>query len=314
MAGDLPHRSRSVRLTTSASPAAGRARPSALNRFVEQTSPEALFVLSGISQYVGATIAINLFDEVRPATVAWLRVLSAAVIVLLLSIRSWRRWTRDDLIAAALFGVTTALMNLFFYFAIDRLALGKSVVIEFIGPIAVAAAFTRTARNSLALVLAAIGVVVLSGVELDDEPLGLLFILIASALWAGYIILGRRVAHLDRGMSGMGLGLLIGALAITPVGIGGSAEVFTDPRLLGLCVLVGILSSAIGYGIDQAVLRRIPVRRFAVLLALLPVTAMIVGFLALGQRPSALDLFGAALVIAGVLVQDRDELTDELPA
>ncbi len=75
---------------------------------------------------------------------------------------------------------------------------------------------------------------------------------------------------------------------------------FTSARLLGLCVLVGILSSAIAYGIDQAVLRRIPVRRFAVLLALLPVTAIIVGFIALGQRPSALDLVGAALVIAGV--------------
>ena len=68
-------------------------------------------------------------------------------------------------------------MNLCFYLAIDRLALGKSVVIEFIGPIAVAAAFTRTARNALALLLAVIGVAVLSGVELDDEPLGLVFVL-----------------------------------------------------------------------------------------------------------------------------------------
>jgi inner membrane transporter RhtA len=276
-----------------------------------------LFVVSGIAQYAGATIAVNLFDQLRPATVAWMRVLSAAVIVLVLSVRSQRRWNRADLVAAALFGVTTALMNLCFYLAIDRLALGKSVVIEFIGPIAVAAVFTRTARNTVALVLAMIGVVVLSGVELDSEPLGLLFILCASALWAGYIVLGRRVAHLDRGMSGMGVGLLIGAAVLVPVGAPGSAAVFTSARLLGLCVLVGLLSSAIGYGIDQAVLRRIPVRRFAVLLALLPVTAMIVGLVALGQRPSALDLVGAGLVIAGVLVQERDELPgigDELPA
>ncbi len=36
-------------------------------------------------------------------------------------------------------------MNTFFYLAIDRTDLGKSVAIEFIGPIAVAAAMTRTA-------------------------------------------------------------------------------------------------------------------------------------------------------------------------
>ena len=77
-----------------------------------------------------------------------------------------------------------------------------------------------------------------------------------------------------------------------------------------------VLSAAIGYGIDQVVMRRIPVRRFAVLLALLPVSAMALGFIALGQRPSMADLFGAALVIAGVLLQERDELAptlDEVP-
>ena len=84
-----------------------------------------------------------------------------------------------------------------------------------------------------------------------------------------------------------------------------------------MCVAVGALSSAIGYGIDQVVMRRIPVRRFAVLLALLPVSAMALGFIALGQRPSMADLFGAALVIAGVLLQERDELAptlDEVPS
>ncbi len=301
---------------TDAPPLTSPAPSSGLGRFVQSASPEALFVISGICQYTGATIAVNLFDELRPATVAWMRVLTAAAIVLALSVRSQRRWTRPELIAAALFGATTGLMNLFFYLSIDRLALGKSVVIEFVGPIAVAAVLTRTARNTVALLLAVTGVIVLSGVEIGSEPLGLLFILIASGLWAGYIVLGRRVAHLDRGMSGMGVGLLIGSILLLPVGVRGSAAVFTSARLFGLCFLVGLLSSAIAYGIDQVVLRRIPVRRFAVLLALLPVTAIIVGYLALGQRPTPVDLLGATLVIVGVIVQERDELTldEELPA
>jgi inner membrane transporter RhtA len=257
---------------------------------------------------------VNLFDELRPATVALLRVSIAAVFVLAMSVRAQRRWPLRELVAAALFGVTTAYMNLFFYLAIDRVALGKSVVIEFIGPVAVAAALTRTRRNTVALALAVAGVLVLSGVEIDKEPLGLAYILAASALWAGYIVLGRRVAALDRGLSGLGVGLLIGGLALAPVGIAGSGHAFASGRLLVLCALVAILSTVIGYGIDQAVLRRIPVRRFAVLLALLPVTAIVVGFVALSQRPSALDLAGAALVIVGVVVQERDELpVQELP-
>ncbi len=281
--------------------------------FVRTTSPEALFAIAGISQYTGAVVAVNLFEEVRPATVAWLRVSSAALLLIAVSWRQVRsHWTRAELTSAAFFGSATAFMNLFFYLALDRLPLGKSVVIEFIGPIAVAAVYTRSARNSAALMMAAIGVATLSGVELGGEPWGIAFIFAASALWAVYIILGRRVAHLDRGMAGLGVGLAIGSLAILPFGIGGSAVVVGDSRLLLLCVAVGALSSAIGYGIDQVVLRRIPVRRFAVLLALLPVSAMILGYVALSQTPSALDLLGAALVIVGVLIQEREELSPPL--
>lgn len=278
-------------------------------QFVRTASPEALFAIGGISQYTGAVVAVNLFEEVRPATVAWFRVMSAATLLLAISWRHQRGgWTRRELVSAATFGIATAAMNLLFYLALDRLPLGKSVVIEFIGPIAVAAAFTRSVRNSAALVLAAIGVITLSGVEIGGEPLGIVFIFGASAMWAVYIILGRRVAQLDRGGAGLGVGLAIGSVVIMPFGVVGSGEVFGNGRILLLCIAVGALSSAIGYGIDQAVMRRIPVRRFAVLLALLPVSAMALGFIALGQQPTPTDLFGAALVIAGVLLQERDEL------
>ncbi len=277
---------------------------SQLDRF----SPEALFVISGISQYTGAVIAVGMFDDLPPQTVAWLRVVGAAAVLLVLSWRRQRGWSRRELGAAAVFGVATSAMNLFFYLAIERVDLGKSVVIEFIGPIAVAAAFTRTRRNTFALALAVAGVVVLSGVELDGEPLGLLFILAASAMWAVYIVIGRRVAALDRGTAGLGIGLGFGALALTPIGLPWAGPVLDHPSLLLSGVAVGFLSNAVGYGIDQHVMRRIPVRRFALLLALLPVTAMVVGFIALEQRPSTFDLLGAILVIAGVVTQERESL------
>ena len=285
--------------------------------FVRTASPEALFAIGGISQYTGAVVAVNLFDDLRPATVTWFRVMSAALAILLVSWRQQRRWTRRDLGAAAVFGVATALMNLCFYLAIDRLPLDKSVVLEFIGPIVVAAALTRSSRNTVALVMAALGVAVLSGVEIGGEPLGIVFIFGASALWAVYIVVGSRVASLDRGLSGLGVGLAIGSLVLVPFGISGSSQVVHNGNLLLQCVMVGALSSAVGYGIDQVVMRRIPTRRFAVMLALLPVIAMVVGFLALSQRPSALDMVGAALVITAVAIQERDERVqplEELPA
>ena len=278
------------------------------DRIFNAAPPELFFVLSAVAQYTGAIIAINLFDEVSPATVAWLRVLSASLILLAFSYRqSHQRWSRRELYWIAAFGASTALMNLFFYLAIDRLPLGKGVTIEFIGPITVAALRTRSVRNTVALLFAAVGVVVLGGVELGNEPLGLVFILAASVMWAGYIVMGSRVALADRGVSGLALGLLFGGIVITPFAAGDAGAAFSSGKILIGCILVGLLSNAIGYGIDQSTLRRIPIRRFSVLLALLPVCAAIFGFLFLDQSPSLLDLLGMALVLTGVAVQERDE-------
>jgi inner membrane transporter RhtA len=284
-----------------------------VERAMSGAPAEVLFLASAISQYVGAAIAVNVFDDVEPQTVAWFRVIGAAVALLAVSPGFQRGWSRRELAGAAIFGIATALMNLCFYLAIDRIDLGKSVAIEFIGPIAVAAVMTRSTRNALALGLAVIGVVTLGGVELGNEPVGLLFVLLASALWAAYIVIGSRVAQANRGVAGLGVGLAIGALAITPTGAPWSGPVWVSPALVLLCCATGVFSNAIGYGIDQHVLRRIPIRRFSVLLALLPVTALAVGWVALDQEPGALDLAGMALVLAGVAIQERESITADEP-
>jgi len=282
-----------------------------LNRFANTAPPEFLFVISAIGQYCGAVIAVGLFDDLAAASVAWLRVIGAAIFLLAFSSRSLKHgghWSRQQIISVSLFGISTALMNLFFYLAIQHLDLGKGVAIEFIGPITVAALRTRTSRNALALALAVVGVLVLSGLELGDKPLGLIFIFLASIMWALYIVIGSKVASFDRGVSGLGIGLLIGALFIAPFGAPSSGPAFGAPWILATCFLIGILSNAIGYGIDQFTLRRIPVRRFSVLLALLPVTATIFGFVFLNQVPTFTDLVGIGFVLVGVVVQQRDTI------
>jgi len=298
VARDLPHRPGSLRLKQRRSP-------------LETAPPEALFIVSGISQYIGAVIAVRLFAELAPAPSAWLRVIGATLWLTLFSFGQFRRggrFTGPQLRSAAALGIVTAFMNLTFYMAIDRLHLGKGVAIEFIGPITVAALTTRSRRNAGALALATVGVIVLSGIEIDDEPLGLLFIFLAAVCWAGYIVLSARVARYDRGVAGLAVGLGFGAVALAPIGIVQSGPAWSDPRLIGWCLLIGLFSNAVAYGIDQYTLRRIPVRRFSVLLALLPVTATVFGFLFLDQTPSVPDLIGIGLVLGGVVMQQRDLL------
>ena len=58
----------------------------------------------------------------------------------------------------------------------------------------------------------------------------------------------------------------------------------------------------IPYVCDQLAMSRLPRASFALLLALLPATAAIVGAVVLAQLPGAKDVLGIALVMAGVAV------------
>lgn len=274
-------------------------------RVMSRLPPELLFVVSATSQNLGSATAVRLFDEVPAQVVAWVRVGIAAVVLLVISRTTRMRWNGPERKLLVAFGVVTISMNILFYFALQRLPLGKGLAIEFIGPVTVAALRTRTRRNAVALALAVSGVGILSGVELDAEPLGVLLILLASAGWAGHVVLGSSLAKLGRGAEALGSGLACGALAVTPWALATSGALWHSPILIARCALVGLFSSVIGYSIDQHVLRRVSVRRFAVFLAIIPVVAVLIGILVLSQDPTLVDLVGIGLVIAAVATQDR---------
>ncbi|MEA2195043.1 MAG: inner rane transporter RhtA [Solirubrobacteraceae bacterium] len=265
----------------------------------DRLPPQALFVLGAISQYVGAALAVLLFASVPAAGVAWLRVVAAAA-VLVAWRRPWQtRWTAARLRLTAAFGIALALMNLAFYLAIDRLPLGTAVAIEFVGPIAVAALSSRTRRDAAALVLAAVGVLALADVHLTGSPVGFSLAVAAGVMWAAYIVLGHRVAA-DAGLrprDGLALAMAIGALALAPALVVSAVPALVSPPLLAACLAVGVASSVVPYGLEQVAMRRLPRARFALLLALLPATATVVGALVLGQVPGLVETAGIALVV-----------------
>ncbi|CAM5788094.1 EamA family transporter [Cellulomonas persica] len=279
-----------------------------------------LFVVSGVTQYVGATVAVGLFARLAPASLGWLRVVVAAL-VLIGWTRPWRTralWTWPALRTAAAFGVVLAAMNAAFYVAIDTLPLGTAVALEFAGPVAVAAITGRGWRDRVAIVVAAGGVVLLAGVSLhlgDDATRGLVAIGVAATCWAFYIVLGRRVASAPTGgLNGLGVALAVGGLVLAPFLAHGAGPVLADARLALLVVVVALFSSVVPYGIEQVVLRRVSAATFAVLLALLPATAALVGAVLLQQVPHGIEIVGLVLVSGAIaLTAHRDDATREVP-
>lgn len=271
-----------------------------------------LFLTSGAAQYYGAALAVGLFAVVGAPEVAWLRIAASAVLLL-----AWRRpfgrarrgmWTRRSVGAAALFGTVLAGMNISFYVALDHLALGTAVAIEFLGPVAVAAVTGRTLRERAAIAVAGLGVVLLAAATLGgtvdggDPVVGLVAIGVAAACWAGYILLGRRLAVRGDGVTMLAVAMSAGALVFAPAL--GSRAVAAVPDLSLAAVVVGIavLSSVIPYALEQVTLPRLSAAAFATMLALLPATATGVGALALGQLPSAVELVGLVCVCGAIVM------------
>ncbi len=276
----------------------------------DRLPPQALFILGAISQYVGAALAVLLFASVPAAGVAWLRVVAAAA-VLLAWRRPWQtRWTAARLRLTAAFGIALALMNLAFYLAIDRLPLGTAVAIEFVGPIAVAALGSRTRRDVAALLLAAAGVVALADVHLTGSPAGFALAIAAGVFWAAYIVLGHRVAADPdlRPQDGLALAMAIGAVALAPFLVSSAVPALVDPLLLAACLAVGVASSVVPYALEQIAMRRLARARFALLLALLPATAAVIGALVLGQIPGLVESTGIALIVVAASLRTHPDL------
>jgi inner membrane transporter RhtA len=276
-----------------------------------------------VFHYLGPSLAVLLFAHLAAVGVAWLRITAAAVFFAAWR-RPWRvlaRASRRQRAVLLGLGLVLAAMNTLFYLAIDRLPLSTVGAIEFLGVVVLAAAGARTRRNLFALVLAGAGVLVLADVRLGGAPLGFALALANCAGFMLYVVLGHRVANTTvegagtarqdpqatptSGIDQLGAAMLVAAVAATPFGVSAAAPAFSHPLWLAWGVGVGLCSSVIPYVTDQLAMARLPRATFAIMLALLPATAALIGFVVLGQVPTAGDLAGIGLVIAGVALHQR---------
>jgi inner membrane transporter RhtA len=274
--------------------------------------PTGYFVGSAVFHYLGPAFAVLLFTRVEPLGVAWLRIVSAAVIL-----GAWRRPWRALAAAdpatrrlVALMGAVLAAMNVSFYTAIDHLPLGTVAAIEFLPVIVLAAAGMRTRRNAAALMLAVAGVYAVARVQVEGTPLGIGLAFVNAGLFACYIVAAHRVARSPAisGVDGLAGAMLAAAVAVMPLAPA-AGPALTDPRLLCAGIGVGVTSSVIPYICDQLAMARLPRPTYALLVSLLPATATAIGLVLLGQVPTATDAAGVALVVAGVALHREPAAT-----
>jgi inner membrane transporter RhtA len=263
--------------------------------------PAFALVLTGVgSVQVGAALARTMFDDLGASGTSLVRVLFAALALMVLWRPDPRRYNAAELRLVAAFGLVLGLMNLTFYLGLARLDLGVAVTIEFLGPLAVAVVGSRRRLDLVWAALAGVGIVLLAnpGGANSVDPLGLFFILCAAACWAAYILLAKRAGRIFAGSHGVAMAMVVAALVPLAPGIVDGGSALLRPELLALGLGVGLLSSAIPYSLETEALRRMPANVFGVLMSMEPAVAALAGFLVLGQDLGPREIVAMAFVVA----------------
>ncbi len=266
--------------------------------------PWALAVAAMMSVQLGSALSVGVISTVGPAGTARLRLSFGALIFLALARPPLRSVRRSDVPVLLGLGVTTGVQTIAFLAAIDRIPLGTSVAVEFLGPLTVVAVRSRSVRALIWPALALLGVVLLT------EPwhghlnvAGLAFAALAASGWAFYILLTQRIGDRFTGLGGLSLTVPIAAATAALLGVpqaAGHLTVGVVAAAAGLAMLLPVLP----YALELVALRRLTPTAFGTLMALEPAIAVILGVLVLHQKPSPIQLVGIGLVVlAGTAAQ-----------
>jgi drug/metabolite transporter (DMT)-like permease len=281
---------------------------------------EVLVAAAGAACIASSSTFVRLADT-TPATASAFRCLLS---VPLLALLAWRqldgrpsRPLRDRLLGAGS-GVFFTVDLYLWHHCIADAGAGVATVLGNLQVVFVAVAGwlvlseRPSSRLLTALPVVFVGVVLVSGLigpsAFGDHPLrGTLYGVGTSVAYAGFILLLRAAstgttspaaplldATLTAGLLSIALGALLDGFDPTP-GWGS----------VGWLALLAVVSQVLGWLLISSSLPRLPAAVTALVLLLQPLGALVLGAIALGERPTWVQLAGSALVLGGVVYGSR---------
>lgn len=270
-------------------------------------------LVSMLCVQLGLAVSVSLIDRIGAEGTAWLRLVWAGVLFLVIVRPKRSAFTGRTFAAAAALGVVTAGITMLFMAAVERIPLGTASALEFLGPLGVAVATAKGGRRMLWPVLAAVGVVLLT------EPwsgavntAGVLFALAAAVCWGAYILLTQRVGDSVDGLQGLAVSMPVAGI-VASVAVGPAVLDRMTPQLWLIGLGLAILLPVVPFVLEMQALRRLTTSAFGTLMALEPGFAMLIGLVLLHQVPGPAAVLGIGLVVAAGMGAARSGARTEEP-
>ncbi len=260
-----------------------------------------MLLIGMFTLHTGSALAVTAFAQASPATVTWLRLSWAALLLLALGGRSlWRAVraaSRRELGAVVILGTASAGMMLFYSEATARIELGTATSIEFLGTLVVAVAAMRRRRELVWILAAVAGVLCLTRPwqgELDLVGVG--FALAGAVCVVGYIVLTQRVGAGFGAVHGLALTMTVGAVVSAPLGAPGLVAA-PDPDLVLFTLLIALLFPMVPFLLEMVALQRMSRTAYSTFSSLEPAVALVMGLVVIGQAPVLIQVVGMVLVV-----------------
>jgi inner membrane transporter RhtA len=290
-------------MTTTSGPGAARSGIAVL-------PPWSLAVAAIVMVQLGSALSMDLIATVGPAGAGWLRLTAGALIFLAFARPRFRDIARRDFPALIALGVCTGVMSVAFMAAIERIPLGTSVAIEFLGPLTVAAVQSGTRRALIWPALALVGVVLLTEPwQGSVNVAGVGFAALAGLGWGTYIVLTQHVGDRFEGVTGLAVTIPIAAVTTAFVGIP-EASGHLSPSVIAVSIGLALLFPVLPFALEMIALSRMTHTAFGTLMALEPAMGLLLGLVVLHQKPTVVQLVGILLVVGAGAAAQRGGLRD----
>lgn len=290
----------------STKPASGEVSSVSAARVSSLVPPWLLVVVSVISVQMGSALAKGLFDALGFGGVVFIRTLVGGVIFSLFARPRLRGYSRKVYVHILLYGITITANMLTFYAAIERIPLGITVAIAFVGPLGVAVLGSRRASDIIWVMVAAVGILLLSPItDVTLDPLGLGLALACGVLWGLYIVITKRAGSMLEGNTVLALSMSVAAVVAAPFGAVSAVGVLASPNLLLAALVVALSSSVLPFWLEFKALKSLPSGTFGLLVSLEPVAASVMGWLILHEHLGLQEMLGIGLVTIAAIATTR---------
>jgi probable blue pigment (indigoidine) exporter len=272
------------------------------------------FLITAIAPAIWGTtylVTTELLPQNYPLTVAMLRALPAGLLLLLLvrRIPSGIWWGRVFVLGALNFSIFWGML----FVAAYRLPGGVAATVGAIQPLIViflARLLLGAPIRALAIIAALAGIVGVALLILTPQaaldPIGIAAGLIGAGAMAGGTVLSRRWQPPVSPLTFTAWQLTAGGVLLLPAAflLEPSLPELTGSNLLGFTYL-GLLGGAATYFLWFRGIARLEPSMVSPLALLSPVTAVILGWLALGESLSAVQILGMIMVFGSVWLGQR---------